>query len=162
MKGQVGKIETLSNGEVKLSIYLQKEQIPPDLMAYNFETVTIKKGEVEDVDRLEFYTGMKQAFDVFADIMSQEIDVMRGEAPSITASKIEAMATIPSLKNLPNIGSGKTSEPGEQSTTQILCGPSLESIMKTISESPPPKIAPEKKLSGNAFIGEGRMPKEVE
>jgi|GEM_PF-3146178 len=73
MKGQVGKIETLGSGEVKVSIYIQKEDIPPDLMSYNFETVTISKGEIVEIKRYEFYRAIKNALELLVEKIEDDL-----------------------------------------------------------------------------------------
>ena len=121
-------------------------------MGYNFETVEISKGDVTDVDRLEFYTGMKKALDVFADIMSQEIDAMNAKYPTITASEIEVQFNSPLLADPPEIGRVRQKVEGGGSKRELIYGPLLEAITKEIAEEP--SITPDRKLPGSVFIGE--------
>ncbi|RMG02280.1 MAG: hypothetical protein D6726_07905, partial [Nitrospirae bacterium] len=61
--------------EVKISICIEPEQVPPDLMSYIFQIVRIEKASEseESVNRLEFYKGMHSALLTLAEKMEQEI-----------------------------------------------------------------------------------------
>lgn len=47
MKGQVEKIETRSDNVVKISITLQPEDTPPDIINWRFQTVEVTKSDKE-------------------------------------------------------------------------------------------------------------------